>query len=124
MLYFLLPDPTLTLYNVSAVFKGACVFWIHVFLRTHWPAGLDTRDVTDDERKISMITWWLKYSPFASWDEIMSCLFHCEADSVKPPVDIIKKYWKHKPGWYNLFVLTLQRGIGLYLYLSQYLVNG
>jgi len=85
----LLPDPTFTLHNVTAVLESVEVHWriLASFLHS-WHLEMDQHSTPEECRK-AVIHYHLTTSPYVSWERLAGVLYYREQAKA---VEAVQKY--------------------------------
>jgi hypothetical protein len=96
--YFtLLTDSSLTHLNVSTVLSSVSVEWVGACLwipLSVWDK-IRAHSESEEERRNRLVDWWLKTSPYASWQWLSGWSHYFEEETA---VSAAKRYFQRAPG--------------------------
>jgi hypothetical protein len=100
--YFtLLTDSSLTHLNVSAVLSSVSVLGVEACLRI--PSivrnKIAAQSESEEERRNRLVDWWLKTSPYASWQWLSGWSHRWEAETAESAA---KRYFQRAPGEHSV----------------------
>ena len=97
----MLTDSSLTHLNVSAVLSSVHVGGVEncLFIPFSVRYKIEAQSESEEERRNRLVDWWLKTSPYASW-QWLSGWSHCLEE--ERAVSAAKRYFQRAPGEHSI----------------------